>query len=258
MKTFNISFNWIGAATWILNIDDIKFACDPILCEKNSIIDLKYFKAKRKNNPKYSSLDFENIDYWLLTHNHADHIDNIGISKIKPESQVFSHKNLKPWFIEKKSINVSYMKLGDKQYLSKDSTSIEIEAIPCVHGSNFLSAKLSGGCNGYWVKLKKNENLLNIYITGDTVDHSKVKKHISNRDVDIVIPNMGGSGLNKFGGPFTFTAKIFKNLLNIINPKIILPVHYSSFSLFKEPIEELYKMNDERVLKFNEGETINL
>ncbi|MBN2350247.1 MAG: MBL fold metallo-hydrolase [Bacteroidales bacterium] len=258
MNTYKISFKWVGAATWILQIDDLKIASDPILCKKNSAIDLKYFKAKRRTDPQFSSSDFENIDFWLLTHNHTDHIDRIGISKISVQSQVYSHKNLKPWFANQKDIKITYMRWGEKINLSKNSISIDIEAITCVHGSNFLSAILSGGCNGYWIKITKAENPLYIYVTGDTVDHPKVINHIAERNVDILIPNLGGSGLGRFGGPYTLTARTFKNMLSLINPKIVLPVHHISFSLFKETIEELYKLNDKRIVKFGEGETVHL
>lgn len=258
MNTFNISFKWIGAATWILQIDGLKFACDPILCKKNTVIDLKYFKSIRRTDPHYTSSDFDNIDCWLLTHTHADHIDKAGISKIDTHTHVYSHKNLKFQFANRNDINISYMKWGEKMTLSKGSSLIEIEAVPCVHGSNNLSAFLSGGCNGYWIKITRDKKSLDIYVTGDTVDHPKVRKHIFNRKVDIVIPNIGGSGLGKFGGPFTFTARSFKNILDLIHPKIILPVHHSSFSLFREPIGELYKLNDNRIVKFKEGETVNL
>jgi len=258
MNNFDITFKWIGAATWVLTIDELKIACDPSLCARDTEIDLKYFKAIRRTNPNYSPSDFENVDYWFLTHNHADHIDNQGISKISKQSNIFSHKSLKSRLNRLHDMNIYYLKWNNKKYISNKSLNIEIEAIPCIHGSNTISSILSGGCNGYWIKLIKADNTLDIYITGDTIFHQRVSKVINNRKVDIIIPNMGGSGLGKFGGPFTLTAEIFKQFLDLVNPKVILPVHHTSFSMFKESIKVLYKLNDKRIIKFSEGETINI
>jgi len=32
-------FNWIGGATFVLSIGDLNIACDPVLCEKETIQD---------------------------------------------------------------------------------------------------------------------------------------------------------------------------------------------------------------------------
>lgn len=258
MNNFDVTFKWIGAATWVLSIDELKIACDPFLCARDTEIDLRYFKAIRRTNPNYTPTDFENIDYWFLTHNHADHVDNQGISKITKQSEVISQISLKPGFSNQPDMNISYLKWNHKKYLSKNSINIEVEAIPCIHGSNIISSKLSGGGNGYWIKLTKTDKTLDIYITGDTIFHRKVANSINNRKLDIIIPNMGGSGLGKFGGPFTLTAEIFKQFLEVINPKVILPVHHTSLSMFKEPIGVLYKLNDKRIVKFSEGERVSL
>ncbi|PKV50321.1 L-ascorbate metabolism protein UlaG (beta-lactamase superfamily) [Aquimarina sp. MAR_2010_214] len=258
MKNLNIDFKWIGASTWILKVGDLKIACDPILCDINTIIDLKFFKTKRRTKPQFVNSDFDAIDVWLLTHNHSDHIDELGMSKISSSSKVYSHKNLKPWFANRSLENVSFMNWTDKIHTNSNGYEIEIEAITCVHGSNYISSILCGGVNGYWIKIKKDGQSLEIYVTGDTINHSKMKKHIKERKADILIPNMGGGGLDKFGGPFSYTADLLKDTVTITRPSVILPVHHTSFSLFKEPIEELYKWNDDRIIEFGEGQTINL
>ena len=31
MEDFEITFKWVGAATWVLTIDGVKIGCDPVL-----------------------------------------------------------------------------------------------------------------------------------------------------------------------------------------------------------------------------------
>ncbi|PRX57215.1 MBL fold metallo-hydrolase [Flagellimonas meridianipacifica] len=258
MKDFDIHFKWVGAPTWVIQIDNLKIACDPVLCPINTVQDHKYFRAKRRSEPHYGGKDFEDIDFWLLTHRHEDHIDSYGVVQINPHTKVYAHKNLKSWLRLIYHRNTEYMKWGAKATFVKEDVKVTIEAIPCVHASNFLASKLAGGVNGYWLDIEKPASSLSVYVTGDTVNHSKVKRSLEGRTVDILIPNVGGGGLDRFGGPYTFTAETLMDITELINPKRILPVHHKSFSLYKEPISKLYALKDERVLKFNEGDSVSV
>lgn len=258
MKDFDITFKWIGAATWILKVDDLKIACDPVLCKKDTLQDHRYFKAKRRTDPKFDIDDFKDIDFWLLTHAHEDHIDVHGLTMIEPSVKIYANSNLKKWLKFLYATNVEYLKWRKKTIFNHNNIRVTIEAIPCVHASNYIAAKLAGSVNGYWLTVEKEQSSIQIYITGDTINHNKVKNYLKGREVDILIPNVGGGGLDKFGGPYTFTAEQVMDLAEVINPKIILPVHHKTFSIYKEPIDKLYKWNDERVMKFDEGTTLNV
>lgn len=258
MKEFDITFKWIGAATWILAIDNLKIACDPVLCAKDTVQQYRYFKGKRRTSPQFVDEDFKNIDFWLLTHSHEDHIDAYGVTRIEPSSKIYANSNLKKWLKLIYAKNVDYLKWGMKKSFEKENIKITIEATPCVHASNYIAAKLAGSVNGYWLTIKKDNSTVQIYITGDTINHKKVKTFLKGREADIIIPFIGGGGLDKFGGPYTFTANQIMDLSQMLNPKIILPVHHKTFSIYKESIEILYEYNDERVLKFDEGTTLKI
>ena len=258
MKDFDISFKWIGASTWILSVDDLKIACDPVLCKKDTLQDHRYFKAKRRTDPKFVEEDFTDIDFWLLTHAHEDHIDVQGLNVMEPSTKIYANPNLKRWLKLIYATNVDYLKSGMIRIFNYKKINVTIEAIPCVHASNFIAAKLAGSVNGYWLTIEKEKSTIQIYVTGDTINHKKVRNYLKGREADIVIPNIGAGGLNKFGGPYTFTANQFMDFNQTLHPKVILPVHHKTFSIYKEPIEKLYEYNDDRILKFDEGETIKV
>ncbi|MEO0722954.1 MAG: MBL fold metallo-hydrolase [Bacteroidota bacterium] len=253
MNNFDITFKWVGAATWVLSIDDVKIACDPVLCKKGTVQDHIYFRAKRRTEPQFDSEDFQDVDFWLLTHAHEDHIDVHGLMKIESDAKIYANPNLKKWLKLIYATNVDYLKSGMKRTFEKNNISITIEAIPCVHASNFIAAKLAGSVNGYWLTIQKEESVVQVYITGDTINHKKVRTYLEGRKADILIPNVGGGGQDKFGGPYTFTASQLMDFSKTIDPSIILPVHHKTFSLYKEPIEKLDEWNDKRVLIFDEG-----
>ena len=258
MKDFDITFKWIGAATWVLNIDGVKIACDPVLCGKETVQDHRFFKGKRRTDPQYTDNDFKDIDFWLLTHPHEDHIDAYGVTKIEPSTKIYANSNLKKWLKLIYAKNVDYLKWGERRIFQKNDIKITIEAIPCIHASNYIVAKFAGSVNGYWLTIEKNKSIIEIYVSGDTINHKKVKNHLKGYKADIMIPFVGAGGLTKLGGPYTFTASQVIDMAKVINPVKILPVHHKTFSIYEEPIEELYKYNDDRVVKFDEGDIINL
>ncbi len=249
-----IKFKPIGGATWIMQIDDLKFACDPVLCEQGSVQDFFWFKSTRIEEAKFEKQDFKNIDFWLLTHNHEDHLDKEGLNVINKESKLIIHKNLKKKLI---NYNIKILNHNQKTKLNIKDFVITIEAIPAVHGIIPISALAAGGVNGYWLTIIKNNKKLEIYVSGDTVYKQKVAKALFNRKADIFIPNVGGASKGTIFGTLTMTVQMLKKFVKIIKPKIILPVHYGTFSHYNEPISETVKLNNKNIYIIKRGETFN-
>jgi N-acyl-phosphatidylethanolamine-hydrolysing phospholipase D len=253
----NMFFKWMGAATWTLQIDDLRIASDPCLCDKGTVQDFTFFKAKRIDSPACRLHDFDDINLWLITHNHEDHIDKGGASKIEPSSEVVTHRNA----IKKlKHVPKDHLHILDWHQTKKlrlEGFEIEITAIPAVHGSNFISAFLAGGVNGYWLKISKADFVVNIYITGDTVNHPKVTKVVAGSRPDVLIANLGGVNNGSFGGPLTFTVQALAEFSNLVLPKLTVPIHFHTFSHYTEPIEDL-KLTEEQLIVPVLGEMVDI
>ncbi len=206
--------------------------------------DFFWFKSKRIEEPFYEDADFVNIDLWLLTHNHEDHIDKLGLSKIDKSTKLIIHNNLKA---KLKGYNYKILKHKQIHKFKIKDLQIVIEAIPAIHGINPISAIAAGGVNGYWLTIIKDKKKVKIYISGDTVFKNKVAKVLKNRKPDIYIPNVGGASKGTIFGTLTMTAKMLSKFIKLINPKIILPVHYGTFSHYNEPIAEVEKLYNKNI-----------
>ena len=89
-----LELNVVGGATWVLNVDNkFKIACDPVLAPIGTEYSFKFFKSERIKAPIYDDSTFENVKIWLVTHNHADHIDEWGIKRIIKGDFVVCNKN---------------------------------------------------------------------------------------------------------------------------------------------------------------------
>lgn len=248
----NIEFKWVGGATWIMNIQGLKIACDPVLCPAGTIQDYKVFKTKRLNDPIFTEDDFEDIDLWLITHGHEDHLDKPGLSRIKQGSKVVTHKNALGRLRKIEKVETIVLETGERTSFEIKNLRINIEAMPAVHGANPIGALLAGGVNGYWITISTNEESLSIYITSDTVSHSKVIQALQGRHVDLLIPYMGGA--KSWIGTLTLTAKMLIRIMKIIKPKFCIPVHFGTFSHYVEPISEVEKYRDDNVVILQPGQ----
>ena len=145
-KSFDFHFKWIGAPTWVMKINELNIACDPVLCPKNTVQDYGLgFKSRRLTDPVFEEDDFKNIDMWLVSHEHEDHLDKYGLEKMDPEAVIIANKKA-----EKRIKAIRPKKLDIVQwnqilsYQLKGLT-VEIRVMPTVHASNFLMALVVGG-----------------------------------------------------------------------------------------------------------------
>jgi N-acyl-phosphatidylethanolamine-hydrolysing phospholipase D len=192
-----IAFYWIGGATFILSIGNLNIGVDPVLCEKGTVQDYFWFKSKRIEQPVYSDKDFENIDLWLITHNHEDHLDSMGLSKISKSSKIISNNNASKVLQESGKNDLTVLSWKQTKAFNLKGYKIEIEAIPAIHGVNPLSALFAGKVNGYYLTISKGQEKARIYITGDTVYKNKIIKALENKQIDLLIPNMGAAKQGK-------------------------------------------------------------
>ncbi|VAW17570.1 hypothetical protein MNBD_BACTEROID01-708 [hydrothermal vent metagenome] len=252
----DIIFYWVGGATFILTIGDLNIAVDPVLCNKGTVQDYFWFKSERIEHPVYNEKDFTNIGLWLITHNHEDHLDSIGLSKISNKTSVVSNKNASKK-LQKKGINdLTILNWRETKRYSLKGYEIEVEAIPAIHGINPLSAFFAGKVNGYYLTISNGKEKVKIYITGDTVYKNRITKALENREVDLLIPNMGAAKQGSWIMTLTLDSKMLKRIISKLNPEIVIPVHYGTFEHYKEPIENIRSINDKRIKIVDVGDKI--
>lgn len=233
----NISFFYVGGACFILNIDStIQVAVDPALAPKGSIVQFKSFETERMKEPFFDTETFKNIDLWLITHAHKDHLDEEGIKNIDSNSLVITNLDAIPLLGDQS--NKKVMKWNQEFVVNLKGYEITIKAIPAYHGSNYIMRKLVGRVNGYLLKVKKGLSKKVIYITSDTVFHQDVIRNIVTSP-DILIANLGEVMPQKFGGPLTMSVSMLNSFVEVLNPRLIIPIHIDDFSHYTTSIQNV-------------------
>jgi len=58
---------------------------------------------------------------------------------------------------------------------------------------------------------------------------------------------MGAAKQGSWIMTLTLNSKMLKKMISKLNPEIVIPVHYGTFEHYKEPVEYIKEINDERI-----------
>ncbi len=235
-------FHWVGGATVILSIGGVQIAVDPALCPKGTVQDYFWFKSKRLEGPIYAEGDFEQVDLWLITHEHEDHLDLFGLSKISDGAKVIANRGSLAVLRAHSKGNIQVLDWGEKTRFNLRGYEVSLEAVPAIHGINPISALLAGKGNGYYLTVSKGGQSLRMYITGDTVYRKKVIEAMRGKPIDLLIPNMGAAKKGSWIMNLTLDAKMLDKMISILHPKVVIPVHYGTFEHYREGRDAIEKI----------------
>lgn len=248
-----VKMNLIGNATFTISVDEtVTFAMDPALDVKGSSLG---FGIYRKKEPVYNETTFDNIDFWLLTHAHLDHIDVPGVKVIERHVPIIAAPSCKKTLNKLGVSNhVEYIDWNEQTTFEKDGHVFEITAIPAYHGYGKLVVKLMTRVNGYMIRIRKGNETKVIYVTSDTVYNQKVVDVLKRSGhVDMLIANLGEAKapLPVTRKPITMDLQSLKQFAELTEAKYVIPLHiddYSHFSTKRSEVERVYEVP-------NDGET---
>ena len=152
--------------------------------------------------------DTHDADLIFITHDHYDHMDSKSIEKVKNENTII----VAPKSMEKdiKKIEFKdYIFLNPNEELNIDN--LNIKTIEAYNNHKPFHPKKNN-----WLGYIVTYNNISYYIAGDTdktIENEKVKCDVA------FLP---------IGGYFTMDAKDAADLIRIINPKVVIPIHYGS------------------------------
>jgi L-ascorbate metabolism protein UlaG (beta-lactamase superfamily) len=110
---------------------------------------------------------------------------------------------------------------------------IEVTATPCRHGPP-LSHPIVGDVVGFALRWEGQSGGV-LWISGDTVLYPGVREVADRLDVDTVLLHMGGVRF-PVSGPvrYTLTAKEAIELIRLVKPRTVVPVHYEGWKHFRQ------------------------
>lgn len=235
-----LKFYNVGGACCVIQIDGtIKIACDPFLNPVGTEYNFILFKSRRIKAPIYHDSVFNNVGLWLITHGHADHIDQLGVDKMSRDAIVLAEKSAFKFLRGNRFSKVYLLGWNQTKEFDFDGYNVKVRAIPAFHGNNLVMRTLVGKVNGYFLSISHGQDKRTIYFTSDTVYHEKVMNALKSECVDIIIANLGEVRASSFGGPLTMSIEMLKRVINDLHPITVVPIHYEDFSHYSTKKEDL-------------------
>ena len=167
-------------------------------------------------DPFHIEENYQDADIILITHSHYDHFSEEDIEKVrKADTKIYVTED----YVENaRQLGFSENKIiGVKPNQTYYEGNMEINTVPAYNVNKQFHPKENNWV-GYILKIDG----ISYYIAGDT-DITEENKKIK---CDVAFVPVGGT--------YTMTAKEAAELVNIIKPKVAIPIHYGDIVGTKE------------------------
>ncbi|MEJ8844602.1 MBL fold metallo-hydrolase [Lacibacter sp. H375] len=240
-----ITITHIDTACVLININGFKILTDPTLDKKDGLLPQYVSRplafSKKYIDPALSVEEIGKVDLVLLSHDHhSDNLDKNGRAYIQTVPLVLSTKDA-----QRRLKNDNTIGLDDWQEYSVETEKIKqlkITAIPAQHTNIKRLNKVMGKVLGFTIEWQGQENGC-IYISGDTVLFEGIYELEKKKKVGIAILHLGA-------GAFPYLKRNLRVTMNgeeaiqttkLLNPALVIPIHYKGWWHFKQSVESLKK-----------------
>ncbi len=183
-----------------------------------------------KNNPKACAKpeDFEKVDLIFVTHAHADHLGDAPQIAKRARAKIIAMYDIAQWLTENFGVETIGMNYG-----SANIEGLQVIMVPAWHSSSFEGKTIGNAC-GFIISTEGKR----IYHAGDTCVFSDMKLFSDLYRIDVA--------LLPIGGYFVMDVEQCLKAVELIRPKVVIPMHYNTWPLiqanaqeFKEKAEKL-------------------
>ncbi|HWQ42705.1 MAG TPA: MBL fold metallo-hydrolase [Desulfosporosinus sp.] len=227
-----VTVAWLGHASFLINFFGTKIIIDPAL---GSRIGLTPFGEHTIGPSRYISAALNSgevgpIDLLLVSHAHTDHFDYPSLRQLQsPNTIAVTAKNTTPLWKGMNFRSIEEMHWSD----SKSLAGVEVKAIEGKHWGARLPWEKGMEANS----LLLSKNGVNIFFGGDTGYTDLIKQQLAGIPIDLAIMGIAAYSPKSFEAKHATPEQAWK-MAEEISAKWIIPMHWGTFNLSKEPMEE--------------------
>jgi L-ascorbate metabolism protein UlaG (beta-lactamase superfamily) len=257
------SLTFVGTATTVLRLGGFTVLTDPNFIRRGERVHLGYgLTAKRRTDPAWGVDALPRLDAVLLSHLHGDHFDRVAKRDLPREPPVVTTphaaRRLQRWGF---GAATGLSTWEDWEDVRGDER-LRITSVPGRHGPVGFHRLLPPVMGSVLDLERGGERVLRAYITGDTL-HVPELREIRGRFpcIDVMITHLGGTRV--LGVLVTMDGRQGTDLVELIHPGAVVPIHYDDYPVFRSPLEdfvaELRRRGEEgRLRRVARGDTVSL
>ncbi len=228
---------WIGHSTYLVSISGKNILTDPVWSNRCS--PLPFMGPKRRHSPPVALEKLPQIDYVLISHDHYDHLDRYTVQRLHalfPKILWVVPTGVKKWFKSRGITNVLELHWWEEAIVN---STFRITAVPCQH----FSGRSSPNANKtLWAGFVMEDLLLDktLYFAGDTGYNPYDFKRIGEKfpKIDLSLIPIGAYSPRTFMAPVHVEPQDAVNIHMEVNSKLSLGMHWKTFCLSEEPMEQ--------------------
>jgi len=217
-----IGLTWIGHASFLIQTREVNILIDPNWSKWLKVI-------KRLKQPGFEIHHLPAIDFVLVTHAHFDHLDRRTLRKVAADQPI-----VVPIGVGNLVQDLGFHIVHELDYWQKVKLgSVDVSLTPCYHwGARFL-ADLHRGFGGFVITADNRT----IFHCGDSAFFPGFREIGEHYRIDIALLPIGGydppTGREVHMNPEEAMRAFIE-----LRAKTLVPMHYGSFRLGYEPLEE--------------------
>lgn len=252
----------IGGPTALIEVGGWRILTDPTFDPPGKRYFFGWGTTSRKlAGPAVAAADLGPIDAVLVSHHHhGDNLDPAGQALLPTWGTTFTTRKAATR-LGGETVGLAAWETTTLEAPGKET--ITITATPCRHGP-VGSEPITGPVIGFSLKWAGQEHG-ELWVTGDTVLYPRLREVAERLDIGTVLLHLGSVRFRYLSGwlRYTMDAREGRELLDLVKPAHVVPVHYEGWSHFQQdrgPAEKVLATSPyaDRITWLDPGEAVTL
>jgi L-ascorbate metabolism protein UlaG (beta-lactamase superfamily) len=229
------SLTWIGHATVLLQSGGVNVLTDPNFADDTGGL------FRRTAPPGVAIQDLPPIDVVVISHNHRDHLDEDSVKKLGPKVQYVVPLGMASWFRARKLTHVTELDWWQStKVTARNGATVELTLVPAQHWSQRSGVDKDRTLWGGYVIDAGGKRT---YFAGDT-GYPAAFAEIGKRfpGIDYALLPIGCYAPRWFMHPQHMAPEEAAAAFRELGAKELLPIHWATFRLTDEPMDEPPKL----------------
>jgi L-ascorbate metabolism protein UlaG (beta-lactamase superfamily) len=232
----DVTLTFGGNATTLLRLGPFTLLTDPNFLHRGQRAYLGYgLFTKRLTEPALQPTQLPALDAVLLSHLHDDHWDRIATRSLPKDTPVVTTPAAARELAQKGFSATSDLTDWQTHELTSGTTTLRITSVPGVHGPGLLGRLLPPVMGSVLELVHDGTVTWRGYISGDTLYRQDIGEVLQRcGPLDVLVPHLGGT--KAFGFTVTMDGRQGADLVELLSPSVVVPVHYDDYTVFRSPL----------------------